>query len=164
MKACIGKRLALEENTVKDIHALLMENILTGGIYRREEVVISGASHTPPAGKEMYAQIKNFYVELSGKKEMNDIELAAWTHAEFVRIHPFLDGNGRTSRLLMNYQLMGKGFLPIYIAKEDRLAYYNALDQYAAHGRLDDFADMIALLEEKKLDKYLELAAIQEQE
>ena len=86
------------------------------------------------------------------------------THAEFVRIHPFLDGNGRTSRLLMNYQLMGKGFLPIYIAKEDRLAYYNALDQYAVHGRLDDFADMIALLEEKKLDKYLELAAIQEQE
>ena len=70
----------------------------------------------------------------------------------------------RTSRLLMNYQLMAKGFLPVYIAKEDRLTYYNALDQYAAHGRLDDFADMIALLEEKKLDKYLELAAIQEQE
>ena len=95
---------------------------------------------------------------------MNNIELAAWTHAEFARIHPFLDGNCRTSRLLMNYQLMAKGFLPVYIAKEDRLAYYNALDQYAAHGRLDDFAEMIALLEEKKLDKYLELAAIQEQE
>ena len=94
------------------------------------------------------------------KKEMNDIELAAWTHAEFVRIHPFLDGNGRTSRLLMNYRLMENGFLPIYIAKEDRLAYYNALDQYAAHGRLDDFADMIALLEEKKLNQYLKLAAI----
>ncbi len=164
VKECIGKGLILEENIVKDIHALLMENILTGGIYRKEEVVISGASHTPPAGNEMYAQIKNFYEELSGKKGLNDIELAAWTHAEFVRIHPFLDGNGRTSRLLMNYQLMGKGFLPVYIAKEDRLAYYNALDQYAAHGRLDDFADMIALLEEKKLDKYLELAAIQEQE
>lgn len=61
-------------------------------------------------------------------------------HAEFVRMHPFLYGNGRTSRLLMNYQLMAKGFLPVYIAKEDRLAYYNALDQYAAHGRLNDFA------------------------
>lgn len=95
---------------------------------------------------------------------MNDIELAAWTHAEFVRIHPFLDGNGRASRLLMNYQLMAKGSLPVYIAKEDRLAYYNALDQYAAYGRLDDFTDMIVLLEEKKLDKYLDLAAIQKQE
>lgn len=60
----------------------------------------------------------------------------------------------------MNYRLMEKGFLPIYIAKEDRLEYYNALDQYAVCGKLDDFAEMIATLEEKKLDKYLELAAI----
>lgn len=126
--------------------------------------MISGASHTPLAGNEMYAQIKNFYEEFSEKKGVNDIELAAWTHAEFVRIHPFLDGNGRTSRLLMNYQLMGKGFLPVSVAKDDRLVYYNALDQYAAYGRLDDFAEMIALLEEKKLDKYLELAATQEQD
>ncbi len=155
VKDCISKGLALDENIVKDIHALLMENILTGGIYRREEVAISGASHTPPAGNEMYAQIKNFYVELSQKNGLNGIELAAWTHAEFVRIHPFLDGNGRTSRLLMNYQLMTKGFLPVSIAKEDRLAYYNALDQYAAHGELGDFADMIAALEDKQLDKYL---------
>lgn len=155
VKDCINKGLALDENIVKDIHALLMENILTGGIYRREEVAISGASHTPPAGNEMYAQIKNFYVELSQKNELNGIELAAWAHAEFVRIHPFLDGNGRTSRLLMNYQLLAKGFLPVSIAKEDRLAYYNALDQYAAHGELGDFADMIAALEDKQLDKYL---------
>lgn len=155
VKDCINKGLALDENIVKDVHALLMENILTGGIYRREEVAISGASHTPPAGNEMYAQIKNFYVELSQKNELNGIELAAWTHAEFVRIHPFLDGNGRTARLLMNYRLMAKGFLPVSIAKEDRLAYYNALDQYAAHGELGDFADMIAALEDKQLDKYL---------
>ena len=155
VKDCINKGLVLDENIVKDIHALLMENILTGGIYRREEVAISSASHTPPAGNEMYAQIKNFYVELSQKNELNGIELAAWTHAEFVRIHPFLDGNGRTSRLLMNYQLLSKGFLPVSIAKENRLDYYNALNQYAAHGELGDFADMIAALEDKQLDKYL---------
>ena len=113
VKECITKGFVLEENIVKDIHALLMENIFTGGIYRREEVVISGASHTPPAGNEMYA------------------------------------------RLLMNYQLMSKGFLPVYIAKENRLAYYNALDAYAAHGELEGFADMLASLEEKKLEQYL---------
>lgn len=155
VKDCISKGLALDENIVKDIHALLMENILIGGIYRREKVVISGASHTPPAGNEIYAQIKDFYVELSQKSELDGIELAAWTHAEFVRIHPFQDGNGRTARLLMNYQLMAKGFLPISVAKEDRLAYYNVLDQFAVHGELRDFADMIAALEERQLDKYL---------
>lgn len=63
----------------------------------------------------------------------------------------------------MNYQLMGKGFLPVSVAKEDRLEYYNALDKYAAHGELGDFVDMIAALEEKQLDKYLaQAAAIQE--
>lgn len=164
VKDCIGKGLSLDENIVKDIHALLMENILTGEIYRREEIAISGASHTPPAGNEMYAQIKNFYVELSQKSALNGIELAAWTHAEFVRIHPFLDGNGRTSRLLMNYHLIRKGFLPISIAKEDRLPYYNALDKYAAHGEQEDFVEIIAALEEKKLDKYLAQIAVQEQE
>lgn len=155
VKDCIKEGLTLDEATVKDIHALLMENILIGGIYRREEVVISGASHTPPAGNEMYAQIKNFYMELAEKSSLNRIELAAWTHAEFVRIHPFLDGNGRTSRLLMNYQLLKNGFLPVSVAKEDRLDYYNALDKYAAGGDLQPFIELVATLEEKQLDKYL---------
>ena len=155
VRECIAKEYPLEERIVKDIHALLMENILIGGIYRREEVFITGAGHTPPSGNELYAQIKNFYFELTQKNDLNGIELAAWTHAEFVRIHPFLDGNGRTSRLLANYQLIDKGFLPVSIAKEDRLAYYQALDQYAVHGELEDFVVMIAELEEKQLDKYL---------
>lgn len=163
VKECIGKGLALDENIVKDIHALLMENILTGGIYRREEVRISGASHTPPAGNEMYAQIKNFYAELEEKKNLNGVELAAWTHAEFVRIHPFADGNGRTSRLLMNYQLLKNGFLPVSVAKENRLDYYNALDKYAAQGVLDDFIELVAELEEKQLDQYLAGMMKQEQ-
>lgn len=162
VKDCIKEGLALDEKIVKDIHALLMENILTGGIYRREEVVISGASHTPPAGNDMYAQIKNFYVELAEKSSLNGIELAAWTHAEFVRTHPFLDGNGRTSRLLMNYQLLKNVFLPVSVAKEDRLDYYNALDKYAAEGDLQPFMELVATLEEKQLDKYL--AHVQEQE
>lgn len=55
----------------------------------------------------------------------------------------------------MNYQLLSKGFLPISIAKEDRLDYYNALDKYAVKVELTDFTDMIASLEEKQLDRYL---------
>lgn len=157
VKNCIAQELPLDESITKDIHALLMENIQVGGVYRNAEVRISGASHTPPARHEMYVQIKNFFADLPYKKELNPIELAAWTHAEFVRIHPFTDGNGRTSRLLMNYQLMYYGFLPVSIAKENRLAYYEALDEYASGGRLEAFANMIAALEEEQLDQYLEL-------
>lgn len=102
-------------------------------------------------------QIKGFYEELTNKSALNPIEPAAWMHAEFVRIHPFIDGNGRTSRLLMNYQLLSQGYLPVSVAKEARLDYYNALEQYAVHGDLQPFAEFVADLEEKQLDEYLKL-------
>lgn len=158
VKHCIAENKPLDEPIVKDIHAILTENIIVGGIYRDQEVRISGAGHKPPAGNEMYHQIKNFYADLGWKKEaLNPIEYAAWTHAEFVRIHPFIDGNGRTSRLIMNYQLMSAKFLPVSIAKENRLDYYNALEEYAVNQNLEPFAELIAELEEQQLDEYIKL-------
>ncbi len=158
VKKCITEEKQLSENIIKDIHAILTENIIMGGIYRNQEVRISGAGHTPPSGNDMFIQIKNFYADLIWKsKELNPIELAAWTHAEFVRIHPFPDGNGRTSRLIMNYQLMINGFLPISIAKEDRLEYYNALEEYAVNGNLECFLELVGALEEEQLDTYIAL-------
>ena len=157
VKKCIAQKRTLDENTVKDLHAILTENIIVGGIYRNQEVRISGAGFVPPSGNEMYAQIKFFYEDLK-KSDFDPITLAAWTHAEFVRIHPFVDGNGRTSRLLMNYQLMANDFLPVSIDKENRLAYYSALEEYAVHHNLTPFANLIAELEEQQLDLYLGLA------
>ena len=89
VKECIAKEQPLDEKIIKEIHALLMENIFVGGIYRNVDVYISGAQHTPPSPGEMYRQVKDFYADLTWKgKEMNPIELAAWTHAEFVRCRP----------------------------------------------------------------------------
>jgi len=151
-----GKELT--EVMIKDIHAITMENIMTGGIYRSVDVYISGAGHTPPTPNEMYRQIKNFYADLPNRNDLNEIELAAWTHAEFVRIQPFTDGNGRTSRLIMNYQLMKNGWLPVSIDKKDRIEYYNALEKYAVSGDLSEFDDMIATLEEKQLNQCISMA------
>lgn len=69
-----------------------------------------------------------------------------------------MDGNGRTSRLIMNYQLMAAGFLPVSIAKENRLEYFEVLEAYALDGDLQSFAEMIAELEEERLDEYLGIA------
>lgn len=158
VKGCIAKGLFLTEKTIKDIHALLMENILIGGVYRSVDVYISGARHTPPSPNEMYRQVKDFYADLNWKgNELNLIELAAWTHAEFVKIHPFSDGNGRTARLIMNYQLMANGFPAISIAKENRLEYFNTLEAYATEGDLTPFTEMIAELTEQQLDRYLSM-------
>lgn len=160
VKRCIAANKPLTESVVKDLHAILTENIIVGGIYRNQEVRISGAGFIPPAGNEMYLQVKNFYEDLSDRKDLNPIELAAWTHAEFVRIHPFIDGNGRTSRLLMNYQLMSQGFLPVSVDKETRLDYYNALEQYAVSDDLNPFADFVAGLEVERLDVYLKMISM----
>lgn len=165
IKKCIAEGRPLTENIAKDIHAILMENILTGGIYRNVAVRITGAAHKPPAPSEMYVQVKDFFATLPTKTaELDAIRLAAYTHAEFVKIHPFEDGNGRTSRLIMNYQLMANGFLPISIAKEKRLEYFNALEEYAVNGKLEPFADMIAVLESEKLNEYLTLVPSETEE
>lgn len=155
VKKCVAKRVPLDEAVMKDIHALLMENILIGGVYRRVEVRIIGAGFKPPVPYEMYRQIKKFFQDLPYRTDLNPMELAAWTHAEFVKIHPFVDGNGRISRMLMNYQLMTSGFLPVSVAKENRLEYFAALEAYAVGGDLTPFAEMVAALEETRLDEYL---------
>lgn len=157
VKKCISENKPLDENIVKDIHSILMENILVGGVYRNVEVRITGAKHKPPVPSEMYYEIKEFFNNLDSKVDFNPIELAAWTHAEFVKIHPFVDGNGRTSRLIMNYQLMRNGFLPVSVNKEDRLEYFNYLEEYAVNSNLELFTDFVAELEEHQLDEYLSI-------
>jgi Fic family protein len=163
VKKNIEEGKALDENTIKDIHEILMDKIFQGGIYRSTEVRIVGAAHTPPPPNEMYVQIKNFYADLTGKTLLDPIELAAWTHAEFVKIHPFPDGNGRTSRLIMNYQLMVDDFLPVSIMKEQRLSYFESLEQYAINGNLAPFTDMIADLENARLDQYIRAIEMQQE-
>ena len=158
IKNCIEKEEPLSEKIVKDIHALLMDHIFTGGIYRNVDVYISGAQHTPPSPDKMYHQVKNFYAELAWKcRELNPIELAAWTHAEFVRIHPFPDGNGRTSRLMMNYQLLANGFPAISIAKESRLEYFNTLEAYVVEGKINPLVEILTDLIDMQLNRYLQM-------
>lgn len=156
VKRAVAEGRLLDEEMLKDIHALLMENIMVGGVYRNVEVRITGAGFRPPAPQEMFRQMRWFFADMPRQREkLNAIEWAAWTHAEFVRIHPFPDGNGRTARMLMNLQLLTEGFQPISIAKEERLAYYEALEAYAVGGDLAPFAEMVAALEEARLDEYL---------
>jgi len=152
----IADKNVISETIVKDIHSIILENIFIGGIYRNVDVYISGALHTPPSPVEAYKQIKNFYVQLPAKRVgYNAIEYAAWTHAEFVRVHPFIDGNGRTARLLMNYQLMDAKYLPISISKENKSEYFELLEEFSCNGNLNKFVDYIAELEDKKLNQYI---------
>jgi len=78
-------------------------------------------------------------------------------HAKFVKIHPFVDGNGRTGRLLLNLELLKAGYPPAIILKEDRLAYYDALDEACVSENYEAIIYLVANAVERSLDAYLDL-------
>ena len=95
VKRAVAEGRLLDEEMLKDIHALLMENIMVGGVYRSVEVRITGAGFRPSAPQEMFQQMRWFFADMPRQREkLNAIEWAAWTHAEFVRIHPFRTATG----------------------------------------------------------------------
>lgn len=155
VKELINQQIPLDENIIKNIHAKLMDNIIMGGLYRDHAVRILGASHRPPNEYELRQEMKFFFADMPAKTNLHPVELAAWTHAEFVRIHPFADGNGRTSRMIMNYQLLYAGFLPISIKQTERLEYCSLLDQYAVTKDIIPFTAFIYAHENNALDNYI---------
>ena len=82
---------------------------------------------------------------------------AALLHGELVKIHPFIDGNGRTSRLILNMELMRSGYVPVIIKKDNRLKYYEALDKAHTTGNYTDFVKLVTEAEKEMLDRYLEV-------
>lgn len=150
IKSRLEENAALDEELIKDIHQVVMENIIDGGLYRSYNVRITGADFTPPDWTEVRTAMKWFMADFESKKsDLNSIELAAFVHAEFVRIHPFQDGNGRTARLLLNFMLMKAGYQPVIIEAKDRPVYYESLNDYAAAGNLESFYNLI--LDKEKL-------------
>jgi len=115
------------------------------GRYRQQNVLISGATSTPPDYtllNDKMTQLVDWYNSEAHK--LHPIERAAKVHADFVGIHPFIDGNGRTSRLLMNLELLKAGYPPCVITVENRLAYYEALDQWMAYGKTEAFIQLVS--------------------
>ncbi len=150
----------LSEMDIKNIHALVLKGIddENAGRYRIENVIISGATHIPPESvvvPEFMEKLIYRYDEW--KEKYHPIVVAALLHAEFVKIHPFIDGNGRTARLLMNFEAMKNGYPPIIIKTEQRHSYYDALDKGAMTGDYTDFVKMVKKQAEEMLDLYLKL-------
>lgn len=144
IKSRLEEGAELDEELIKDIHQVVMENIIEGGLYRSYNVRITGASFTPPDWTEVRTAMKWFMADFEAKKsDLNSIELASYVHAEFVRIHPFQDGNGRTARLLLNFMLMKAGYQPVIIEAKDRPIYYESLNDYAVTGNLESFYSLV---------------------
>lgn len=163
----VNDNTSLDERTIKDIHSTILHGIdnAIAGKYRNHEVMISAASHRPPTSFQVPAEMENlidWYT--TNAKDLHTVERAAMLHSKFVNIHPFADGNGRTSRLLLNFELMKDGYPPITIEKDDRFDYYNVLDEAGKNQNYEPFINFVAQLAEKSLNHYVSFINRQQSE
>ena len=143
----IKREEPFSEWQIRNIHQLILKSIddENAGRYRQQNVLISGTTTNPPDYtllNDKMAQFIDWYN--TEAHNLHPVERAAKVHADFVGIHPFVDGNGRTSRLLMNLELLKAGYPPSVITVENRLAYYEALDQWMAYGKTESFINLVA--------------------
>jgi Fic family protein len=157
VESIVGGDEALSEWQIKNIHSLVLKGIDhdEAGRYRQENVVIAGASTTPPDFLHLPEEMQALLEWHAKAGAMHPVERAAELHTRFVKIHPFVDGNGRTGRLLLNFELMKAGYPPAIIQKEDRLAYYDALDEACVSGNYSAITQLVANAVQRSLDTYL---------
>lgn len=150
---------ALTEWQIKNIHRLILKGIddKNAGSYRDKKVIITGAEHKPPEPVLIRDEMESFIQWYNTKGQiLHPVERAAMVHIIFVGIHPFVDGNGRTARLLLNLELMKSGYPPVIIRNENRLRYYSALDKVHTTNNNEDFIEIVTEEVNNTLDLYLE--------
>jgi len=148
IKELAKEKQTLTEKDLLQIHRLILQGINNenAGTYRNVQVLISGAKHIPPQPYLVAKEMESLFLWYDeNRQKLHPIELSAEMHERLVTIHPFIDGNGRTARLLMNLILLQNGF-PIAILKGDadsRLKYYKALETAQTQNDKQPFLDLI---------------------
>lgn len=154
-----NKRHTISEMLIRNIHQIIVQETDKewAGRYRNANVIIGGAKHTPTDALQIPQKMHDLISWLNSQKnKTNIIELAALLHHKLVHIHPFFDGNGRTSRLAMNLLLMQAGYPLVVILKNDRKKYYDVLSK-ADDGEYEPLVKFIAQSVERTLDIYLKI-------
>ena len=158
LEGFVKQKRGFSEKELLALHKIILSNIDEefAGVYRRQRVRILGASIVLPNPLKIPDLMKEYFHWFSvNKKKIHIIELVALAHYKLVKIHPFIDGNGRTARLIMNLILMQAGYPPAIILKQDRQKYYNTLEK----ANKDDFKPFVLFVAqsvERSLGLYLE--------
>jgi Fic family protein len=153
----VKKNTPLSESIIKQIHYLVLADKKDDrGVYRRVPVRIMGAHHQPVQPYLIEPKMEQLLLDFNENSEHIITKLARF-HIDFESIHPFIDGNGRTGRLLVNLELMKAGYPPIDIKFSDRVAYYNAFDEYHKKHNLSAMEKLFAGYINSRLDMYLKI-------
>ena len=162
IKDLMQKSNALNERDLLSIHNLILRGIIPedAGRYRKVQVMIQGSTHMPPQPLMVAQEMEEYFIWYEiNKNKLHPIILAAEMHERLVTIHPFIDGNGRTSRLIMNLILMQKGYLIANIKGdyENRMQYYQSLEKAQTKKDKEDFLLFIAQIEKESLERYISI-------
>ena len=153
----VKNNVPISESVIKQIHYLVLADKKEDrGVYRRVPVRIMGAQHEPVQPYLIVPKMEELLRTFLESTEHIVTKLARF-HIEFEGIHPFIDGNGRTGRLLVNLELMKAGYPPIDIKFTDRITYYNAFDEYYVKHNLFAMENLFAGYINARLDMYLDI-------
>lgn len=153
----VKDNVPISESIIKQIHYLVLADKKEDrGVYRRVPVRIMGAQHEPVQPYLIESKMEQLLHDFAESTEHIVTKLARF-HIEFEGIHPFIDGNGRTGRLLVNLELMKAGYPPIDIKFTDRIAYYNAFDEYHVKHNLSAMENLFAGYINARLYMYLDM-------
>ena len=153
----VRDNVPISESIIKQIHYLVLADKKDDrGVYRRVPVRIMGAQHEPVQPYLIQTKMEQLLQDFLESEEHIVTKLARF-HIEFEGIHPFIDGNGRTGRLLVNFELMKAGYPPIDIKFTDRIAYYNAFDEYHVKNNLSAMEKLFAGYVNERLNMYLSM-------
>lgn len=158
VQALVGKTHAeLTLGNVLEIHRIVLQRIddVNAAKLRNIPGRIAGAATVLPNPRKV-PQLMDEFLAWLHQNDDHPGQRAADAHLRLVTIHPFVDGNGRTARLLMNLLLMQAGYPPAVIRKEDRLAYINAIEQANTEGQREAYDDLIFDAVDRSLDVYLQ--------
>lgn len=151
----VKEQTPLSESIIRQIHYLVLADKREDrGVYRRVPVKIMGARNEPVQPYLIQPKMEQL-LETYRNRTDHMIPRLAWFHIEFEGIHPFIDGNGRTGRLLVNLELMKAGYPPIDIKFADRISYYNAFDEYHVKHDPGAMEKLFAGDVNARLDSYL---------